>query len=682
MALNTLWRSTWSTWSACREAPRRLLQRELPLALLLLALATLFFSVIDRGYFYQFGHHNWNSSKVLAHAENITPQWGLTLFHFLEPDQDGNSVPHGAYNRFPIGAYVLIRLVALPFGDDLSAKILAGRVLMLACFVAAAALAYLALARITESRWVACAATALAFSSYFCLYYSDMISTEASVDLFAVLLAFHGMTVFVQEGRFRQLLAKTCIALALGWHVYALLLPFIAFSLASDLISTHRAPAPALGSRLKRSSAVLFLGRPFALAATALAIGVLVLSSNLLGEYYMLKGTRPVAELPTWESMMRRIGLADSYEDLHARRVHWPAFLAWQFQALGRMILPYALPGYVSLPIGHYPDWEAWMPDLFAVGVAALAICLVWLCFHPQRTLLATLTLSGFAWSLPMRHNAALHDHESVFYVGVPLTLFSLVLLHLHKLSGERVVARIAAVALLVFVFSNWQLNRARQNAAERAIHMEELADFQAVREQTEDGAVGVVLMGKQRRILGAPLALEYYLARRPYLVFHYPVTSKVDLERFQVVDYVVTNWRAPGIDTLTTENRGFFLYPRDAYLASQHDATRREILASGRFDIYKEGNILIYRRSPCKLRDREREIGLHVFPVNRRDLPRHRRQYGFEDLSFRLTDHGGRRAKTCTAWIRLPTYDIAEVRTGQTDAGGPAWRVEVPLAP
>ena len=216
------------------EIPNR--QREwrrsasLPLALLLLALSTLFLFGDDRGLFYRPGHHDWNSAKYLALAENLSPEHNFALFHSLKPDHDGNPETNYFYHRFPIGGFALIQLAILPFGDDLSAKILVGRTLMLAFFSAAAVLAYLALSRIAGSRWIACAATGLAFSSYVCLYYSDMICTETAVDLFAVMLVFHALTIFVQEGRFRQLLAKTCIALLLGWHVYALLLPFIAFS--------------------------------------------------------------------------------------------------------------------------------------------------------------------------------------------------------------------------------------------------------------------------------------------------------------------------------------------------------------------------------------------------------------------------------------------------------------------
>ena len=73
------------------------------------------------------------------------------------------------------------------------------------------------------------------------------------MDPFGAALVFHGMAVFVQEGRFRQLLVKTCAALLLGWHVYALLLPFIALGFGGEAIATLRA-ARASGERAGISS--------------------------------------------------------------------------------------------------------------------------------------------------------------------------------------------------------------------------------------------------------------------------------------------------------------------------------------------------------------------------------------------------------------------------------------------
>ncbi len=107
---------------------------------------------------------------------------------------------------------------------------------MLLLFSAAALLAFLSLARITSHRWTALAATLAAFSCYYMLLYGNAVGVEYSVDLFAVMLVFHGMVVFVQEGRFRQLLARTCVALLLGWRVYAFLLPFLILGLAHEAV--------------------------------------------------------------------------------------------------------------------------------------------------------------------------------------------------------------------------------------------------------------------------------------------------------------------------------------------------------------------------------------------------------------------------------------------------------------
>ena len=570
-------------------------ERSAALSLLLLALATLFLLDNGRGYFYWPGHHDWNSAKNLALAENLSPEYNFALFHRLEPDQDGVPTPSSFYHRFPIGGFALIKLAILPFGDNLSAKIVVGRTLMLAFFSAAAVLAYLALSRITGSQWIACAATGLAFSSYYCLLYSNMNCTEVAADLFAVMLVFHALTVFVQEGHFRQLLVKTCIALLLGWHVYALLLPFIVFSLASAMFRAHtQFPNAAPLERMRHLAGLFFLSRPVALGAAALSFGLLVLLFGLLNEWFALGGAPAINELPTFRSMLTRTGLNPdpSFFDNWEHHLAWPIFLENQFSILGGMVLPYAfaLLGYAQ-STREYLNTELMFgemfDDMFPIGAAALVACLVGCVFTRKRILLATLSLFGFFWSLPMRNSTAFHDFEGVFYVGVPLTLFSLVLLYIRRLSGERMMAIFAVAALLVFVFSNRDMSRSFHDGTGRifraevmpdfqairsVFHAEVMADFQAIRSRTADGAIGVMLIGDPRNAIGAPYALEYYLAQRVYLLVQYPLDSgpsfsKPDLKNLEFLHFIVTNWREPEIDTLTPENQRFFLYSRDAYV-------------------------------------------------------------------------------------------------------------------
>ena len=240
----------WNEWLRL-QGRFRLRPASLPLVLLLLALATLFLLGGDREYFYRGNSydHDWNSSQTMAFAENLSFRHNLLIFRYQYRDADRNSHYQEPYNRFPIGGYALVKLALLPFGDtDFQAKIYAGRMLILLLFSVAAVLAYRSLARIAGSRWDALTATLLAFSSYYLLYYADMIFYDVTA-IFAVMLVFHGMVIFVQEGRFRQLVIKSCLALLLSWHVYAFLLPFIAFGLAAELLKARRFyPPPNIGA--------------------------------------------------------------------------------------------------------------------------------------------------------------------------------------------------------------------------------------------------------------------------------------------------------------------------------------------------------------------------------------------------------------------------------------------------
>ena len=411
----------------------------LPLVLLLLALSTLFLFGGDREYFYRGGSHDWNSTQTLAFAENLSFRHNLLIFHYQSRDAAGNSHYPSPYNRFPLGGYALVKLAILPFGDtDFRAKIYAGWMLMLMLFSSAAVLAYLALARITSSRWDALAATLLAFSSYYILYYADKISNEVTIDLFAVMLAFHGMAVFVQEGRFRQLLVKSGAALLLGWHVYAFLLPFIAFGLAAELVKARRChPLFMLGS-LKWYMETLLRSRYLLLGIVTLLFGVTVLTFNFGREYFALNGEVPLRELPSVQSVVQRAGL-DYGSRGSEPQVFWPN----QFYRVTMTTLPFAVNIFpvklASVPSYRYQDYPA-----IVIGVAALLFCLAALAVLcvSRRTgtaiLLATLTFSGFCYAAMLRNNVSIHNFESVFHIGLPLAAYSLGLLCLRRMHRGR----------------------------------------------------------------------------------------------------------------------------------------------------------------------------------------------------------------------------------------------------
>ena len=310
----------------------------LPFLLLLLALATVFLFGNDRGHFYRIGHHDYLSSQSMTLAANLSPDHSFLMFfrRTLGSDSDPGYYP---YNRFPVGTYALVKLTILPFGDSFAAQLYAARILMLLFFAGAVILAYLALCRLTANRWIALAATLLTFSSYYCLYYNDMISTEVT-SVFGIMLTFHGMALFVQDGRFWQLLVKSCAALLLGWHVMGLLLPFVTLGLGKELVSAYLAgPGPAM-ARARTAAAASLSSRCLLLGVIATLFCVLVMAFNIGNEYLALNGEVPLTQLPSVESMLRRVGIDDVYFSSYPQRLDYLPFLREQIYRIGVMSFP------------------------------------------------------------------------------------------------------------------------------------------------------------------------------------------------------------------------------------------------------------------------------------------------------------------------------------------------------
>ena len=635
----------------------------LPPALLLLALSSVFLLGGDRGYFYKGtrGIHDQISSKNMAIVENLSIDHNFVMFIRQVLDADGEPA-YDLYNRFPIGSYALIKLAALPFGDNLSAKIYAAQTLMLLFFAAAAVTAYLALRRLAANRWIALTAVLLAFSSPFCLYYGDMISSEAMVDIFAVLLVFHGMVVFEQDGGFRQLAVKACAALLLGWHVYAILMPFIAFGLMRELAKTRldgSVPPLALG-QLKHTARALIRSRYPALGVIALVFGISMLTLNFTSEYFALNRETPLTELPSFRSMLNRTGVDSDFTQAYANNLSWRVFLERQFHRIGAMSLPYAF----APPFVDHDHREAMLRLFVILGIAVSAASLIGLLFVQRyKMLLACLAISGFCWALPMRYTTAVpyHHFEALFYIGVALALFSMILLWLHRLAGGRLAVALSVAAALIFAFSALRMadiNNLNQTAE---LHEAAIADFEVIRNMTDGKAALVTAMPKFQQ--GIRFFYYYYLSGRA-IINGYETVSPA-----RPPDFVATGIRADGLASLTPHNRMIFLYEWDDYhryideTIAQADAP----LIRSHFDVYLNGKTLIYVKDACREDDTEAAFSLALYPVDQSVLPAESGRHGFQNLDFSFYESGIRRSGgACVSITQLPDYDIARIHTGQ----------------
>ena len=668
----------YAAWSSTRGLP----------ALLLLGVglvSLLAFNVNRAAYYAPLEHH---SVRNLAIADTLFAR-GFVMFRGASFADDGEPELH-VYSRFPVGGFALLKLATMPFGDALAAQVFAARLLMLACLVAAMMLAYQALHRIAANGWIALAATSMGFSSYYILKYSAVVSPEMMMDLLVVMLTLHGMVVFTQDGkRFRQLWIKSCAALLIGWHVYALLAPFVLFGLGGELVAAMRSrrgnpssrPPPSIWALLR----LAVLSRYSQLTMIVLLFGTSMLAVNFTSEYVALEGRTPLTELPSFDSMLRRTGIV-SY---HA--YSWNDFLVSQFYR----VVGATVPGAVGWP-GLTLEWGARSPplSLACAGVLIAGVVFVWLPFaSSQRLVLGSLALSGFCWAFGMRANTHVdgHDFEAIYFVGVPLTLVTLALVALRRFAGAsavRLLPCIAIAALFVFVYSARTVAAGNAPASRWADQMEAVyADVSNIRRFTYGKRVVTTDLYWSREIYGDRDALEWLLSgslvRRDFLSGNFPE-----------YDFLLVPHRQETEETalLTPDNKVLFLYDASVEPASvlrffvDAIVSASELAATGAFPfrLYVNGNTLSFvKAGGCVLEDVLPRFFVHVDPVFLHDLPDRRTASRHANLDFRFRDRGIAIGDICVAQVRLGRslyHPIASIRAGQFTNIGRLWEETIAL--
>ena len=121
----------------------------------------------------------------------------------------------------------------------------------------------------------------------------------------------------------------------------------------------------------------------------------------------------------------------------------------------------------------------------------------------------------------------------------------------------------------------------------------------------------------------------------------------------------------------------------RDKYRAEYDDIEANgTLLARSAFDIYAHNGELYYLNSDCapRLANASSKVFLHIFPSDAADLPSDRREHGFENRDFRITERFAFFDGKCVHRQPLPDYPIARIATGQDAEGDLIWRADIPL--
>ena len=451
-----------------------------------------------------------------------------------------------------------------------------------------------------------------------------------------------------------------------------------------------------IAARMRRIAAALPGSRYLRLGIAALLFGAALLGFNFGNEYAALGGETPFRELPSVRSMLKRFGQDAEYNVRRGEHIAWGNFLSEQLRRLGQMALPYVLTVHSGGLDYPHPPGPLNLPYA-AIGLAAAGACLLGLLFAGRGRLpLAALALAGLCWGFGMRFNTALphHSFEAVFYIGIPLALFTLLLRALRR-QCPALPVMVAVAALPVLILSAWQHGRveAQSGAPGRAAFQADLmSDYQEIRRLTQGNRVYRHSDYIELLSPGQIKMVSYYLAGS---VIKYDERARpfCDPACEPGRDFVVGGKINPGdsyagrpaVKSLTPANRVAFLYDAAdvaALYRGEYDAIRSggygPPAVRSVFDVYLGGGKLIYYKEQCADADTEPRFTLHFIPRDAADLPEGRRESGFENRDFDFAAREKRLGGACWATAPLPDYPVARIRAGQSVQGEALWQAEI----
>ena len=272
-------------------------------------------------------------------------------------------------------------------------------------------------------------------------------------------------------------------------------------------------------------------------------------------------------ELPTVQSITYRTGFDSEFNEFYEQAFSLPKLLKIQAYRLGGMVIPYVLSNK------HAPDSLALKYGTGLVGIGASLACLtaIVMLARASRIPLLSFAVSGFLWSILLIRSFIFHDFEAMFFIGVPLTLFTLFLLYISQWLLDRHMAALAFLAALIFVASGFLMSQVGLSPAMSESHRQTIEDFESIRNLTKTNDVVLVRArehGGQNGLGGARHAINYYLNGRiivyekgEYAYFNYDYVYEESGASEFSYDFLVTGTRIDGPNLLTPENHRVFLY-------------------------------------------------------------------------------------------------------------------------
>jgi hypothetical protein len=423
--------------------------------------------------------HGWTSVHGMALFSRAEPQNRFVGYSMMVIDENGDPV-YEYFDRYPPFFSVSVNLL-MSLADDIPTEIYLARLYMNIFFAGSLFFGYRLARLFLRERLLAVAVVAFGFSSFYLLYYRDMIDYYQPVAMNFLVMAY-SIARYQLHGERRQVFIVAALLTLVSFGYAMLFILGVWFVVDTARLWLSRDRKVTIGHRFRQT----VLQPSVAAILISLALTVLSIGNNVLTEADIREV--PVTETSVVDSILRRLPFVEGAVAVNVREQAattegvggWGSFLLVEFERLMKWSLPLRTGGATGVRFvpGISTPMIVWSPKVLAsevttyttpdtvllngwllvAGVGLVAVLVVWLVRlqgHLRDIALIT-AFGGFPLVFGLINLTSVHDYTLMFALGFNVMLWTALLRWADDRS--RLAATIAVIGIGLFSVSAWQV--------------------------------------------------------------------------------------------------------------------------------------------------------------------------------------------------------------------------------
>lgn len=410
----------------------------LPFVLLTLIGLCIFFTEPRDGGFVPGGFYSSISVHGMVLSKNLLNNDSPLLMYMSKELKDGVKI-YNAYNRFPVFPFLITGIVIYPFENDYFLQVYIARQLMNLFFFLSFIIVFKIVTKLLKNKYKSLIITILTFSSYYMLTYNNMIFNDIPA-LFGFVIALY-CVIKTKDSKLKtsEILFYSVFPIMFGWQPFAVYITWFCIESTETLFPIEK-------TSFKRKTFNLFKQTSFKVVGISIITGIIILGLQLFNEWRIVGGS--FWNLPSVGSLLWRTGIksAAGYTQF-LWLFEWFPFLSGLAHSITIMLIPF------------WPVFQVEPGINASIFITVILIIYVFIRYLKNRVfenkILLIFLLSGLLWALPMRHFVALHEFQSIFYLGFVIGTYSILFSNLKFQVWKLLAFNITIFFLISIALSN-----------------------------------------------------------------------------------------------------------------------------------------------------------------------------------------------------------------------------------